>query len=104
MGKRFLNIDPDGELLTTDKQRFEQRVLRGLQRPLLSLPYEPERGTRNHEMLDKQVRLAIANIMLYTRRYLKNYYPEIAQKYVKVKSLQPLAIEFELDIIEDTTT
>lgn len=103
MAKRYLNYDEDKPNLTDEAERFKQRVMRGINRPLLSLAYNPERGTRNSEMVDKPLNRAISNILLYSRKYLRNYYPEVSQKVVKVKTIDPLVISFEIDILEDTT-
>ena len=104
MSKRYLNIDPDGDYITTDSDRLKQRVMRGVQRPLLGTPYEPERGTRNHEMADRPYDVAIANVYSDTRKYLRKYFPEINSDVIQVKQITPdLIIDFELKVLEDTT-
>ena len=97
----FLNIDPEKELVTSDLERIRQRILRGIKRPLLTLPYNQERGTRLHESLDKDVKTATANVIYSARRYINNYYPEVSAKIVKVESIEPLNIQFELEFLED---
>ena len=104
MSKRFLNRDPEKDYITTDKQRFEQRVMRGVERPLLSTPYDPERGTRVHEACDSSYDVAISKIYGDVRKYIRKYWKEIKPDVIKIKQLQPeLIIDFELEVIEDTT-
>ena len=101
MSKEFLNIDPNKSNITSDLERIKQRILRGVQRPLLSLPYGQERGTRIHESLDTDVQSAISNITLSVRKYINKYYSGITAKVVKVESIEPLNIQFELIIEEE---
>lgn len=102
MAKRYMNIDPDKDYITTDLERFEQRVLRGVQRPLLSTPYDPERGTRNHEAVDSSPDVAMPKIFKDTRAYLRKYFPEIRSDIIKIKELSPnLVIDFNLEVLED---
>ena len=104
MTKRYMNIDSTKDYITTDRERFEQRVLRGVQRPLLSTPYDPERGTRNHEAVDSSPDVAIPKIFSDTRKYLRKYFPEIRSDIIKIKELQPnLTIDFNLEVLEDFT-
>ena len=97
----FLNIDPDKQSVTSDLERIKQRILRGVQRALLTLPYHQDRGTRMHESLDKDTKTAIANTVYSCREYLRKFYPEVTAKVIKVESLEPLNIQFELVFEED---
>jgi hypothetical protein len=99
-----MNIDPEKDYITSDADRLKQRVMRGLQRPLLSTPYMPERGTRIHEACDSSYDVAIPKVYGDARTFLRKYYSEINSDVIKIKELTPdLIIDFELNVLEDNT-
>jgi phage baseplate assembly protein W len=104
MTKRYLNIDPEKDYITSEADRLKQRVMRGLKRPLLSTPYMPERGTRIYEAFDSSFDVAIPKVYGDSRNFLRKYYPEINSDVIKIKEFTPdLVIDFELNVLEDNT-
>ena len=99
---RFLNIDPDGADITADIDRYKQRIIRGVMRPLQSTPYHAERGTRISEFSGKSTKFAIPAATIKAREFFRRYYPEINATVWKLRQITPtVEIEFELDITEE---
>ena len=101
MVRRYLNLNETGEYLTSESDRFKQRVRNGLGRPIAAQPYNAERGTRIEESTDKPVNFAQAQIIYYVQQFIKKYYPEITPDKFKVESVEPLLIQWQFDLIKD---
>lgn len=101
MTKRYLNFDPNGADLTSESDRYKQRVRNGLGRPLVAQPYNAERGTRIEETVDKPISIAQPLIIFYVKNFINKFYPEIAFDYFSIESIEPLSIKWQFDLKKD---
>jgi hypothetical protein len=101
MTRRYLNLDASGDYLTSETDRYKQRIRHGLARPVVAQPYNADRGTRIEEALDKPTTYASAQIVFYVRQFIKKFYSEIKPDNFNIISSNPLRIEWNFDITKD---
>lgn len=101
MTRRYLNLDPNGSYVTSESERYKQRVRNGLGRPLVAQPYNAERGTRIEEATDKPTTYATAQIIYYIQQFIKKFYPEIKPDTFNIVSTEPLQIQWQFDLTKD---